>query len=114
MNSLAAKCGIFVGVMIGSVLKIAGPELKTFLVGVIREAFKDTAEIAKPNADMDRAFFDGLLPDKPRNPEPRTGGRDAVEQHGGLPGQERGISTGKNFDGAWHFDSGAEKPAGSD
>lgn len=63
MQQFAAAFGTFIGYAIGYVLKIAGPELKTFLVEVIREALKDTAEVAKPNAELDAAWTGSVKPD---------------------------------------------------
>ena len=115
MQQLAAAFGTFIGYALGYVLKIAGPELKVFLVGVIRDALKDTAEVGKPNAAMSDAFFDGLpVRNETRDPKSGTGGSDVVTISGSDAGQGREVSSGESVVDAWHFDSGAEKPAGSD
>ncbi len=60
MQQLAAAFGTFIGYALGYVLKIAGPELKTFLVSCIREAFRDTAEVGTTSGPLDDAWLGGL------------------------------------------------------
>jgi hypothetical protein len=52
----------FLGVLIGSVLKSAGPEIGGILRDAIRDALSDTAEIAKPNADLNNMWRDPATP----------------------------------------------------
>ena len=54
MQQLAAAFGTFLGYALGHALRIAGPELQAFLVGVIRDAMQSKAEIAKPNDALQR------------------------------------------------------------
>lgn len=60
MQAFAQLAGTFVGYMIGSVLKIAGPELKSFLVEVARAIFKDSAEVGSPNARLNDVWANGV------------------------------------------------------
>lgn len=60
MQQLAAAFGTFIGYAIGHILRIAGPQLKDFLIGVIRDAMSSKVEMAKPNADL-QSLADGLL-----------------------------------------------------
>ena len=55
MQQLAAMVGTFFGYMIGNTLKIAGPELRAFIAGAIRDALTSTGETGKPNDDFQRA-----------------------------------------------------------
>jgi len=73
VQSIAAAIGTCIGYAIGHILRIAGPELKAFLTGIIRDALKDSAEVGKPNIALDNAWTGGL-PDKPRAPDGGTNG----------------------------------------
>lgn len=69
MQQLAAAFGTFLGYAIGYALKIAGPEIRVFLLEIVRDAMSKTYTIAKPdsgfNADPD---LSGVLGDgKPRD-----------------------------------------------
>lgn len=60
MQEAARFFGTLLGYTIGYALKIAGPELRVFLIGVIRDAFKDTVEVGAPNAALDAAWSNGV------------------------------------------------------
>lgn len=54
MQQLAAMLGTFVGYAIGHTLRIAGPELRAFISGAIRDALTSTGETGKANPDFQR------------------------------------------------------------
>lgn len=54
MQQLAAWIGTLIGYSVGYTLKIAGPELRAFLAGAIRDALTSTGETGKANADFQR------------------------------------------------------------
>ena len=56
MQQLAAMLGTFLGHAIGHTLKIAGPELREFLAGAIRDAFTSKGEVGKANPDFQRGL----------------------------------------------------------
>ena len=60
MEKLAAAIGTCIGYAIGHILRIAGPELKAFLVGVIRDALKDAAEVGTVHKPLDDAWNRGV------------------------------------------------------
>ncbi len=57
---MAEQLGIFLGTMIGSMIKHAGPTMQTFLVGVIREALSDRNEVSTANSSV-QSIVDGVL-----------------------------------------------------
>jgi hypothetical protein len=60
MQQFAAAFGTFIGYAIGHILKIAGPELRVFLSGVIRDALKDTAERGSDSGPLAGDWDNGL------------------------------------------------------
>ena len=67
--------GQFFGAMIGQALKTAGPEIGGIISGAIRDALSDTAEVAKPNADLNNLWSkpaDGVR-DETRGPRAGSG-----------------------------------------
>ena len=52
MQSVAVIIGTILGYAIGHIIRIAGPQIEELLANAIKRAFKDTAEIGKPNSDL--------------------------------------------------------------
>ena len=78
MQQVAAWLGTLIGYSVGYVLKIAGPELRAFLAGAIRDALNDSAEMGGKNAALDSAWDANGL----------RGGNPPRDSHTGTDGGE--------------------------
>lgn len=87
MQQLAAAFGTFIGYALGYVLKIAGPELKTFLVSCIREAFNDTAEVGTRGGPLASHWDDGVRREETHSDSNGRDGNQPGQWQGSLPKQ---------------------------
>ncbi len=58
---MAEQLGLFLGSVLAAVIKHAGPQLREFLVGCIREALNDKVEVGSTSGPLDNAWDNGLL-----------------------------------------------------
>ena len=86
MQQIAAAIGTVIGYAIGYILKIAGDDLRKFIVGCIREAMNDTAEVGTSTGPLDNAW-NVLVRDETHSNSIGGNGDHPKEGGSGLPGQ---------------------------
>lgn len=59
--SLGKLIGEIIGYAIGHILRIAGPELRIFMIGVIKDALSSKVEVSRPNDDLQSLLPNGVL-----------------------------------------------------